>query len=156
MQKKILITLTLLLLFAACYKDGSYISFRSKINRLCHEWKVDKVTVDGIDNTQLYKDSCDCNITLQYNKFHDEPAHQDLLMYHCKFTSGLCPLPTGKWSLGNHKKTLDVNIDGWGFSEFGPICYGKGSWDILKLTNKEFWFKSSFNNKTYEFKLKAL
>ena len=143
-----------MLLFAACkYEDGPVISFRSKTKRLCHEWKVDNLKIDGIDSTQRYKDSCNCNIEIEYYKKPSERASQNILLWKCIRTPGVC-CPYGEWSLKHNKKTFDVNITSCGgFIGFGPIREGEGSWNILKLTNENFWFEATYKGKEYEFKL---
>lgn len=162
MKKKILYLLILILFFAACkYEDGPAISLRSKTNRLLKEWKIEKMIVDGSDSTQQYIDSCGCNIEFYWDQIISNVENK-VYLRNCKYNpnSGATPshycCPNGYFEFQDHKKILRVNSIHSAYKGFGPIGNGDSYWNIIKLTSKSFWFKTNFNNKIYEFKLKAI
>jgi len=157
MKKKILYPLILILFFAACkYEDGPIISLSSPKNRLLQEWKIENVKVDGIDSTQRYSDSCNCD--LEFISNNDYIGVDVVLLHNCKnLPAYYDPNDIGYWTFKDHKKILHVGFSGNSYEGLGPIGLGKISdWEILKLTGKKFWFKTTFNNKVYEFKLKII
>ena len=152
-KRQILYPLILLLFFTTCkYEDGPAISFRSKTSRLCNDWNVDNLKIDGIDSTQRYKDNCGCCITFDYIKPHGDLPQRRIFLYGCKNLPIGWNIPYGNWSLlGNE---MDISISGGGYKGMGPICDGNSTWNILRLAHDEFWFKTNFNGKEYDFKLK--
>jgi hypothetical protein len=152
MNRKILYSLVLLLLFAACkYEDGPAISLNSKYQRLKGEWKIEYLEIDGVDSTQRYIDSCNCN--LRFLKVHDYGQLMDL--YKCKPN----PLPVppqyrGYWEFSNNKEKLHITFNAGGYKGIGPIGTVSGDWEILRLTKTEFWFTTTVQNKVYTFKFK--
>ena len=156
--KQIYYILMLILLFAACkYEDGPLISFRSKVNRLLGIWQVENVKVDGVDSTQRYNDSCGC--TLKFVSDDNYIGIDIVILDNCKNYYGGGNDFRGDWLFENKNKILTVWFDKfyYYYEGYGPIGWGKHSnWEILKLTNKRFWFKTNFNNKEYIFKLKYM
>jgi len=139
-----------MLLFAACYKDGPIISFRSKEKRLLNEWRVTNLTINGVDSTQYYNDSCGCGIKFYKDLSETKRIH----IFSCKSkNSGANISFGGIWSF-DVNNTLNINLDGDEIFHFiGPIAPGKYSLKILKLTIDKFWFECKTNNKEYLFKL---
>jgi len=156
MNRKILYTLVLLLFFAACkYEDGPIISYNSKYQRLKGEWQIEHLEIDGMDSTQLYIDSCNCN--LRFHKEHDYGwgGGQLIDLLKCK-PSNWNGANRGYWEFLENKKILYVNLySTYGYHGIGPINRDDSDWEILRLTNKEFWFISIVQNKKYFFKFKV-
>jgi len=155
-MKKTIFALAILLFLAACkYEDGPLISLRSKEKRLTGTWKIENLTIDGIDSTALYKDSCDCNLFffIDYNK------HKGV-----QFLYPINNQWAGYWSFENNKGYLFIHMysDTFWLPPFhskaiGPIGPSTEShWEILKLTNNRFWFTTKYNGKEYNFKFKIL
>ncbi|MBA4319098.1 MAG: hypothetical protein C0412_11925 [Flavobacterium sp.] len=156
MKRNVILALILLLLFASCkYEDGPLISLRSKEKRLLGEWGVVSLTVDGIDSTQLYNDSCGCGMRF-YKDYNDDYF---LDISSCKeLYSGLAYFHA-KFSFIEKNKCLKVITGDNGgipitFIPIGPVCPGKTTiWEIQRLTHKQFWFSCALYNKNYYFKL---
>jgi hypothetical protein len=112
------------------YEDGPSLSLRSKKARLCHEWKIVKVTevvtVDEIDVTAHWAD-----LTYDYKK--------DGAFYRTRnnVTS------TGTWKFDDDKENLILTLDG----STTPEIY-----EIKRLAYKELWVNSEIANKTTKFK----
>ena len=154
MDRKILYTLVLLLFFAACkYEDGPAISFRSKRVRLNGIWSFNEVNVDGIDSTEAYQQRfIKINILSNHElwKLYSRDARMNF------FTSNSFITAFGIFTESD--KHLSINFDGNNIPNppaLGPIGGSDlQDWEILKLSNKEFWFKTSYNSREYIFKLK--
>jgi hypothetical protein len=152
-NRKILYTLVLVLFFAACkYEDGPAISLNSKYQRLKGTWQIDHLDIDGIDSTQMYKDSCNCN--LRFHKEHDYGWGDGQLidLENCKKFEG----NRGYWKFSNNKKILHVwlHTNGCWSKGIGPIGCIDSDWEILRLAKTEFWFTTTIQNKVYTFKFK--
>ena len=143
--------MVLLLFFAACYKDGPIISFRSKEKRLLGDWKVISLTVDGVDSTQYYNDSCGCGLRIAKNLYEV----MGINYIACK---GQNYVPSKYFSANihfekNNNYLFVHNESNLSLHFIGPIAPGEFHWRILKLTNNKFSFECSVNNKIYFFKL---
>lgn len=151
MKRNVILALILLLLFAACYKDGPIISFRSKEKRLLGDWSVISLTIDGIDSTQYYNDSCGCKMRIYKN--YDEELLIDYLSCKTKqyvpagwFGATVQFEKDNRYLFVKSGSSLIMNY-------IGPIAPGEYHWKILKLTYSKFWFVCIINNKEYLFKL---
>jgi hypothetical protein len=156
-NRKILYTLVLLLFFAACkYEDGPAISLLSKYQRLKGEWQIEYLEIDGVDSTQRYIDSCNCN--LHFFKIHDYGWGDGQLidLLKCKSSYIGVGANRGYWTFSKNKKILHVVLNStYNYHGIGPISYIISDWEILRLTDKEFWFISFVQNKKYFFKFKT-
>ncbi|MBA4319099.1 MAG: hypothetical protein C0412_11930 [Flavobacterium sp.] len=154
MQKKIIYTLIILLLFAACkYEDGPVVSLRSKEKRLLGDWSVMSLTIDGVDSTQYYNDSCGCKL-----RFYKDSYDETLVDFtFCRTRNNERGWIFGSFSFDEHENYLIVKTRNFSAYDFyysiGPIAPDLTThWEILKLTKKHFWFSCSLNNKIYVFK----
>jgi hypothetical protein len=161
MKKPYLLMLIIIIAFAetSCnkYEEGPLISFRSKKNRLLGVWKVVEFKKDNEDLTQFYQDTCGCNFEFAYDTSPNSPhskwqqinilcnennwnfisSNDDINYFH---------ITQSTWSLFNGEKKLytqfGVNNDSryrWGMYPL-TVCYQSVSgFDVLRLTNKEFW-----------------
>gem|GEM_PF-2780477 len=152
MNKKIIYSLIILLLFAACYKDGPYISFRGKHARLTGIWYFNEVNVDGIDSTSAYQQRfLEIDIVSNHDVWamYTEDAKMEFYYddIHAIEAFG---------SFSKFSTHLSVHMGGGGplFSLCPIGDAGEQDWKILKLSNLQFWFNTNFNNKKYIFKLK--
>jgi hypothetical protein len=156
MKRTLLLTIILLLLFAACkYEDGPLISFRSKYQRLISGkwWVLENLKINGADSTQLYNDSCGCVLQIST----PDENERRYIHYYCISENDI----TWDCAFNNHKKELDVRgkpiITPYiqPFKVIGPIgCGQETEWKIMKLTNNEFWFQVDMNQRIYFFKYK--
>jgi hypothetical protein len=157
MKRKIFYSLVLLLLFAACYKDGPTISLLSKFQRLNGDWRIEHLEIDGIDSTQKYIDSCNCNLRFLKIKDYSWGDGQLIRLLDCKVSSIIIQeFFEGFWKFSNNKKILHVwlNTNGNSYKGIGPIGNVDSDWEFLRLTHKEFWFSATIQNKVYIFKFK--
>ena len=118
---------SIVLFFASCgkYEDGPSISLRSRTERLCHTWVIEKVLVNStvLTSDQIAMDEGkNVEMTL---------AKNGTLIMSSVDSTGQTVAMTGKWAFQNSDKEVKISID------------GETAFDtdvILKLTNTEFWF----------------
>jgi len=150
-MRKLIIPILFLFLFAlSCrYKDGPDISLRLPETRIKGYYDVTSFTVNDIESYSIYNDSCGCDLYIGLGS--SKLTTSDLVLTAC--TKGDDTWGTFLFSK-NHKK-LFINYDSTDLKGYGPMGSKKYSeWDIYKLTNKELWIKTNFNNKDYFVKLK--
>jgi len=109
-------------------------------------------TVNGIDSTKQYNDSCGCTI----NFYISPDNHQ--FFHMCDEIYGF-----GSWSIDNHASTLNIIFEGSG--EYMPchnsIFYWANnsnaelSWKINSLSYSDLWITTTYNNVNYSIQLKA-
>ena len=117
------------ILFAACkkYPEGPALTVRTATHRVVNTWKAENVTMNSTDVTSAYANA-------NYTETYDKDGNYS---YNTSLGGG-----SGKWAFQNNKKEIKRN----GVS-------GQSSVDmtILKLKEKEFWFKFTDNGDNYEF-----
>ncbi|HEX7414887.1 MAG TPA: hypothetical protein VF411_12660 [Bacteroidia bacterium] len=123
--------LIILSLLTACkkYPDGPWISLESRAARVANVWKMEQVTLNGLDVTSTYKN-------INYIETYDKIGNYS---YSSTVGSG-----SGKWAFENR----DTQIKRSGVS-------GQPSEDltILRLEEKSFWYKFIDGKDSYEFHL---
>lgn len=158
-MKKIIIIIGLsAILFNSCkkYEDGPLISFRSPTNRLLGKWEVESVSINGVDNTSVYIDSCGCRFSFHSEKhtpiyfalFDCNDAYSYAGSFHFVdyeyidiFTSAKCNTDTCIYN-----DTIPI---------FGPFrTMISSNWDVKKLSNKNMWIENNNDGFTYLFKMK--
>jgi hypothetical protein len=100
------------------YEDGPSLSLASKKARLTGEWEVDEIANDPIT---------DGDIVLEFESNGDFSFTYEYGTYSYSYS--------GDWEWGNSKESVEVTIDGF-----------KSEWEILRLTNQEFWFEDEDND----------
>jgi hypothetical protein len=151
-MKKNFFALSVILLFiAGCrYDDGPKISFRSPEQRLKGYYDVDFFSINDIDSTSYYMDSCGCDLWIS-------PGDSKTLTYLCVLTAckdGKGEDTWGSFLLSTHRNKLFVSYDSTSMVGIGPFSSGTYTeWDIQRLTNKNLWMKTTFNGKDYKVKL---
>ncbi len=154
-QSILLFTSIIFITVAACkkYPDGPLISFHSKEKRVVGEWLVDYYSINGYDSTSyLQAKPYYGKYSLHAPRGDNSPAF-DLVSNngtYCTF---------GNWRFTNNKKNLFVSQqDGCNssISEFNanPFVASNVTWEIRRLTEKDLWFKTTYNGKEYFMKLK--
>jgi hypothetical protein len=114
--------------FSSCkYEDGPSISLRTKKGRLTGEWEATYIAGQKVTNGQSF--------ILEFEKDGDVTVETTYSYYGYTSTYS----SKGEWEWEDNKKSLEITFDG-----------DKEEWDITRLTNKEFEFEDSDNNK-YEF-----
>lgn len=107
--------------FAGCkkYKDGPFISLRTKIDRISNIWMLDKYIVNGEDSTLQYAD-----FTYRFSK--------DKSYDFFGTVNGVAWARSGDWEFIDSKKSIRLeNLGSTSTYEY----------HITKLRNKELWFE---------------
>ena len=99
MKKDFIIFIVIATLITACkYEDGPLVSLRSKQDRIIAIWEVESLTIDGVDSTSLYNETCDCAIAL----YEDYDGIKTCRLEGCK--RRILGIPTGSWKFINNDK----------------------------------------------------
>lgn len=150
--------------FTSCKKyseDGEF-PWRTVEKRIEGTYILDRYIVNNIDSTSLIP-PCNSFKSLPYTVadghyyFKFKPFNSD----GRKYVDGLdYPGDLGAlWSLNGDKSVISIDYNGSknyfppftkGRNILSPDWYSDDSWEIRKLTNKEFWIKMSVNNLTFE------
>ncbi len=115
-QKLLLAAAVVVMLnFTSCkkYEDGPAFSLRSKTARLTGEWEVVKIGGSPIAGSEL---------NLEFEKDGD---------FNFSYSYGSYDYTAkGEWEWSDKKETIKATIDG-----------ETVEWEVLRLTNDEFWFE---------------
>jgi len=162
--RTVMLCLLASVVYTGCkYEKGPIISFTDKNKRVEGEWKIETVTVDGIDR----KDDMDSlDIDSYYFTYYEdgERTYADLDIYnnsgsHTYLTAGndsCSPLAYWTFSKGDKNKSLYLNaLSGECGAKYDsliiPLLIGlPENWDILKLTKEKMWLKLERDGKVYE------
>ena len=104
------------------YEEGPKLSLRTKKMRLCHEWKISNVTLNGVDVTSTY--AADYQLHIEKNG-----------SYHVTYGTAT---DEGKWELGEDKDDIYMTSNLPGSVE--------QAFRILKLKNNEIWLRNTLPN----------
>ncbi len=120
-SKKLMLVaaVVIMLNFNSCstYDEGPSFSLRTKTARLTGEWKIDKIDGTRV-NQDVYlefEDDGDFEVTYQYSYYGYSYTYRD----------------GGEWEWEDGKESIELDYDD-GY---------KDEWEIIKLTNDEFWFE---------------
>ncbi|HRW21473.1 MAG TPA: hypothetical protein P5509_05825 [Bacteroidales bacterium] len=131
----LLFSIILLIFLIGCsrYDDGPWISFRSAKNRVVGTWQVEKLLIDGLDSTELYREQIGCEW-----EFTDELRNGEGSSFYLYCKQGINDTTDiGRWYFYEGSKKI-IAIDFICANPIGPIGRG-GTWDIMRLTNKEMY-----------------
>lgn len=125
------------------YEEGPAISFRSKKARVVNTWKLDAYIYDGVDKTseltvtnysEIYNEDGTCKRTFNddSNDYIEQP---------------------GTWSFADDNAKL--SISGIGSVELNQTIgtVSASSVTIVKLKEKEMWYRFENGGHTHEFRL---
>jgi hypothetical protein len=116
------------------YDDGPAISFRTAKNRVLGTWQVEKLLINDLDSTELYRDQIGCELEFTNELFYEDGERYVIYYKDCIDDT----IRKGVWYFYNNlNNELMVGFSSDIYSNpIGPI--GRwGSWDILRLTNDE-------------------
>ena len=137
---------------AACkkYPDGPLFSLTTKETRLCKEWDVAYFSINGYDST-AYLRSQPFYGTYKFER----PAKGD--PGRCFYYSANSLYDgVGNWGFDNNKKSVAID-GGSGYTGYiGPYGPVRVEWDIMRLTQKELWLKTTYNGKEYFVKFHSI
>jgi len=116
-------------LFVACkkYPEGPTLTVRTATHRVVNTWKPENVTMNSNDVTSAYAN-------VSYTETYDKDGNYS---YSTSLGGG-----SGKWAFQNDKKEIKRN---------GVSGQPTVDMTILKLKEKEFWFKFTDGGDVYEF-----
>lgn len=119
MKLMLVALLGFMLIFGSCgkYDDGPGFSLRSKTARLTGEWEVDEIDGDRPDGDYTFTIEKDGDITIEYSYM------------------GNYYVEKGDWDWEDGKESIETEFDG-----------DVEEWEILRLTNDEFWFEDEDKN----------
>lgn len=126
------------------YEDGPAISFRSKQHRVVNTWALETYFQDGVDKTS------ELTVT-NYTEIYNEDGS-------CKRTfndaSGDFVDQPGTWAFSDDK--AKININGIGSVELSQSLgtVSASSITLLRLKEKEMWYKFDNGGHSHEFHLK--
>jgi hypothetical protein len=143
MKKTILILVMMVAVVGGCKRERLF-------NRIYGRHVLTEYTVDGVDSLSLYKDS----LGTEFNFYCDDHAEYDYTEIRGYSNVYDEKLVVWDWVIdGNNKNLTIYNSYSLSFGT-GPIGKDKKpKWEILKLTNKEFRMKTTYNGKEYEVNL---
>lgn len=120
-----LLLLPALLIPASCkkYDEGPYISLWPKAERIANKWKVSKADLNGADSTNIYRTHI-----LEF-------TNQGTAIYQIGNRKYF-----GTWQLNNNGKDFDLDYD----------SLGRFSYQILRLKEKEFWYRDKRSNFSFQ------
>ena len=119
MKLMLVALLGFMLIFGSCgkYDDGPGFSLRSKTARLTGEWEVDEIDGDRPDADYTFTIEKDGDITIEYSYM------------------GNYVVEKGDWDWEDGKESIETKFDG-----------DVEEWEVLRLTNDEFWFEDEDKN----------
>jgi hypothetical protein len=148
-MKKTIVPLFIIFLFIiSCrYEDGPTISLRSPEQRLKGYYDVNSFSINDIDSTTYYKDSCGCDLWIS-------PGESKIVNYVCILTACKGEDTWGSFLLSNKRDKLFISFDSTSMGGIGPLSSNTYiEWEIARLTNKNLWIKTNYNGKDYKVKL---
>jgi hypothetical protein len=180
MKTKTLLIITILVfttaIFIGCkkYEDGpKFITFRSVKSRLTHgEWKLEKLTVNGIDSTAYYNSKGFSYSFTKVSSTTTSSSGGNLYNYAQTYTAfDTLNTASGYVFFSNHGDNIQMVLGSYysGYNTGVPVVFGgdtgssggyyssAGSnapvWTIKKLTHKEFWLETTITGKQYSMQL---
>ena len=153
----VLLSLSGFLFITSCkkYEEGPLLSFRTVNGRLEGTWEIEKYLVNGIDSTQLYKDSCGCNFMFYH------PGTSDLLLNYLNFRTDFNTMGNSQssyytYTFNKNKTQINICFPDY-MNNLGPLGKDTNIWDpipfaITKLSTRHLWLSTTYDNKLYEYK----
>ncbi len=125
------------------YDEGPSISLRTKKARVVGEWEIEKIMRNGVDITSDYRIFAASEVmTLKKDDSYT------LAITNTSLAGGGTDSESGTWAFASDKEKFTTSVtDNNVTTTF--------TYDILRLTNKEFWTKEVDGSDTYEYHYKA-
>ncbi len=142
MQKNILIVAALSFLivgFISCkkYEEGPGLSFRSKSERLANSWRIQSVTVNGIEK------AADPLYAKQKHYIYESGSYVINIIDPVTLQAEDVQ---GQWTLYDQDRKLAVNR-----TNFNGVADSLEDYQILKLKEKSLWLRKLDNTVEYHF-----
>jgi hypothetical protein len=131
--KNLILVSTLMIVLAGCkYEEGPNVSFRSKEERLCNEWKINEKFTNGVKDTLTEAEK---QTIVEFKKGGEYSISLPILGVYVVFT--------GTWEFYDNKEkiitTYQANI-------LGTNVEQRDTSKILKLMEKELWLEGKDSN----------
>lgn len=146
----LLILTSVLLCVLSCKKTGSY-STRNERKIVDKKWYVSQYFIDGVDETQYYRDSCNCFFEFRSNYWNRKAA-----LCNCNWDHLGWELYVGDgfFDLSYDNKYFDFGFVFPKYSFDIPLAYHRAfTWDVLCVTKNIFNIRTKCNGKLYEMHL---
>ena len=144
------------------YPDGPWFSLRTKMARITgtdfrntkpmKHWGIEKYLVNGVDSTAALKSRMSCEFPMSFER----PKGGNVYCFFNCTGFGFY----GNWGFVEKKEKIRMGATGPSpytacFPPmYMPVAGYDGTWDIQRLTMKEFWLKTNWNNVEYYVELK--
>lgn len=126
------------------YEEGPWISFVSAEKRVSNTWEITEFLINGHDSMEIIgADRRSVQINL------DKDDYQNINLHATN--------SYGHWELIDNKKIFSINIEFHSVEIYSLSIFYGGSyteWEILRLSKKDFWIKTLYNNMEYLIKMK--
>lgn len=126
--KNLILISAVMLIFTSCkYEEGPTVSLRSKEERLCNEWKIDKKLTNGVENTLT---EAELQTIVEFKKGGDYSITVPILGVYVVFS--------GTWEFYDNKEKIIITYEA---NVLGTNVMQKDTSKILRLMEKELWLE---------------
>jgi hypothetical protein len=126
--KNLILISAVMLIFTSCkYEEGPTVSLRSKEERLCNEWKIDKKLTNGVENTLT---EAELQTIVEFKKGGDYSITVPILGVYVVFN--------GTWEFYDNKEKIITTYEA---NVLGTNVMQKDTSKILRLMEKELWLE---------------
>ncbi len=126
--KNLILISAVMLIFTSCkYEEGPAVSLRSKEERLCNEWKIDKKLTNGVENTLT---EAELQTIVEFKKGGDYSITVPILGVYVVFS--------GTWEFYDNKEKIITTYEA---NVLGTNVVQKDTSKILRLMEKELWLE---------------
>ncbi|MEO6302772.1 MAG: copper resistance protein NlpE N-terminal domain-containing protein [Bacteroidia bacterium] len=131
-----IVTVIFSVIFFSCkkYPEGPSVSFSSKKERICNSWQIEKYKFNGADSTLAAKE----NLFKDYQLTLYKDGDYSFSYSYIRRSFSISVTENGHWAFSDDKKNVIFT------KENGSTYLAEGesyTWQILRLTKKEFWAK---------------
>lgn len=126
--KNLILISALMLIFTSCkYEEGPAVSLRSKEERLCNEWKIDKKLTNGVENTLT---EAELQTIVEFKKGGDYSITVPILGVYVVFS--------GTWEFYDNKEKIITTYEA---TVLGTTIEQQDTSKILRLMEDELWLE---------------
>ena len=126
--KNLILIIAVILIFTSCkYEEVPTVSLRSKEERLCNEWKIDKKLTNGVENTLT---EAELQTIVEFKKGGDYSITVPILGVYVVFN--------GTWEFYDNKEKIITTYEA---NVLGTNVMQKDTSKILRLMEKELWLE---------------
>ena len=119
------------------YEQGPGLSFRSKTKRLANSWKIESVTVNGVEQAS------DPFYAKQKHYIYESGAYDVTIIDPITLVAENI---NGTWTMYDNDKKLAVN-----HTNYNGVADSLDEYQILKLKEKDLWLRTLDNSMEFHF-----